>query len=57
MKSGSEELCIVGEYGVYIVQHDDFKDVVECFSPAAVRIESPTLVDQSAFLILNFLRT
>ncbi|GEM_PF-817418 len=45
MKSGSEELCIVNEYGVYIVQHDDFKDVVECFSPAAVRMESPTLTD------------
>jgi len=45
MKSGSEELYIVNEYGVYIVQYDDFKDVVECFSPAAVRIESPTLID------------
>jgi len=45
MKSGSEELRIVNECGVYIVQYDDFKDVAECFSPAAVRIESPTLID------------
>ncbi len=45
IRGGSEELCIVNEYGVYIVQHNDFKDVVECIPLTGVRIETPTSID------------
>ncbi|MDW8021476.1 MAG: hypothetical protein RMI78_02460 [Nitrososphaerota archaeon] len=37
--SGSEELCMVGDYGVYVVQWGEHKDVVECFEEEIVRID------------------
>ena len=30
IKNGSEELCIVSGHGIYIVQYNDFKEVVKC---------------------------
>lgn len=39
IKSGSEELCMAREYGVYIVQYNDFKDVVECPGPFTIERE------------------
>ncbi|MEM3398594.1 MAG: hypothetical protein QW724_07240 [Nitrososphaerota archaeon] len=47
MENGSEGICVVKEHDVYIVVHDDFKDVVECSQPptVSIRIETPTPVD------------
>lgn len=37
--AGSEELCMVGDYGFYVVQLGEYKDVVECFEERIMRID------------------
>jgi len=37
--AGSEELCMVGSYGVYVVQAGDHKNVVECWEEKIVRLD------------------
>ena len=39
ISAGSEELCMVGSRGVYVVHAGDHKDVVECWEMEIVRLD------------------
>ncbi len=37
--AGSEELCVVGSRGLYVVQAGDHKDVVECWEERVIGLD------------------
>ncbi|MEM0275148.1 MAG: hypothetical protein QXE67_02720 [Nitrososphaerota archaeon] len=46
IQKNSQEVCMVEDYGIYIVKYGDFKNVVECYKPATVIISGrPEEVD------------
>lgn len=46
IQKNSQEVCIVEDYGIYVVKYGDFKNIVECYKPATVVMPSrPEIVD------------